>query len=123
MSTLESIVKAAACVAVIFIVIVGLVSLTFGPLLPGVRRYHKTKKLRLWHRWAVVEMPLRVQHYVANLHTFRWMAIPAAGGCSTCRVMRASEAKAHDKRLPTNLARPTKTLHLDKMDDTPPKTQ
>jgi hypothetical protein len=123
MSTLESIVKVAVCMAAVFIVLVGLVSLTFGFLLPGVRRYHKTKKLRSWHRWAVVEMPLRVQHYVANLHTFRWMAILATGGCSSCKVMHVTEAKAHDKRLPTDHDPPTKTLQWKKQHDASPKTQ
>jgi hypothetical protein len=63
-----------------------------GPLMPGIRRYHKTEELRYWHEWAVVENSGDID----SLHSFVWSAKWTAIGNSNRRVVSVAEAITKD---------------------------
>lgn len=63
-----------------------------GPLMPGVRRYHRTGELCYWHEWAVMESSGEID----SLHSFRWSAQWSALGNSNRRVVTVVEAITKD---------------------------
>lgn len=94
---MEIFIKVAICVIAVIAVMGLAISPMLADVLPGIRRYRKTGKLRPWLLWAVVVKPGSVLGEVKTLHTFRWVAIVKAGDSPYHTVMSAQLARDNDK--------------------------